>query len=78
MWERAARAASQEGSMGHIPKIGRHNEALAFRKQMLLPNRDCQWPSMARGLPMKVHTDTKQTGPLAGLGEGPIGTPQPA
>jgi hypothetical protein len=26
---------------------------------------------------MKVYTDTKQKGPLAGLGEGPIGTPQP-
>ena len=32
----------------------------------------------ARGLSMKVQIDTKQKGPLAGLGEGPIGTPQPA
>lgn len=48
-----------------------------LRKQILL-SRDCQWPKIRkRGLPKKVHTDTTEMGPLAGLGEGPIGTPQP-
>jgi hypothetical protein len=77
MWVGAATAASQEGSMGYIPDVNRHNEAQAFRKQKLL-RRNCQWPNINEGLPKKVHTDTKQMGPLAGMSEGSIGTPQPA
>ena len=76
MWEDAAYAASQEGSMGHIPDEERHNEAQAFMKQMLR-SETVNGRTLKRGLPMNVHTDTKQMGPLAGSGEGPSGTPQP-
>ena len=76
MWEDAAYAASQEGSMGHIPRVERHNEAKAPKKQTLVPET-VNGRTLKRGLPMNVHTDTKQKGPLAGLGEGPSGTPQP-
>lgn len=55
MWENAAFAAPQEGSMGHIPEAHRHNEAQASRKQTLM-FRDCQWPNVKEGLPKKVHT----------------------
>jgi hypothetical protein len=78
MWERAARAASQEGSMGSIPDANRQNGAEAPKKQTLF-SRNCQWlKARNRGLLMEVHTDTKQRGPLAGMSESSIGTPQPA
>jgi hypothetical protein len=45
MWEEAVRAASQEGSMGHIPDANRHNGAEALKKQIL----ESQKLSMAEG-----------------------------
>ena len=70
-------AASQEGSTGYIPDVGRHNEVQASKKQTLF-TETVNGRTLKRGLPMKVHTDTKQMGPLAGMSESSIGIPQPA